>query len=544
MHKTRRKKTIPSVLLFITLCFFISSCKKTTAALETAPSPIASNNEVTQSTIKPTAVPIGNSPTPATTYLDKALSYRSYQPTDEILVFISEDSKNQQVVISNNSISWVFFWEYNLAYGEPIVKVDRNDSTDALYIILPTVDLKPILNVEEISGVAHILNPTTLEEYPFKDEIDLHKNWTSIDYTASLDDSNSFKNAAETFTFHISPNWDIKYYYPGIKLPTNETYEIVFEDTAHYTNSLLVYRQVGFKQGNETIWIGKFCDDITKTNIVNADNLSDRAMFNFIFLPYKDILYTKEDGLTLGNTWTREERMLNGEMLTLDPDDALDLNSDGTKEILSYRGLPNSTRFDYYESCTLTVNDSTIEYDGDNINSTIYAGSLDGKTLQLMIFDNGPSSDPILQVYQYVDNKLKYSGEVLSYHYTLNKDGFTAYCESYHIQCFRVPFQFKFENGTIKKIEQDFYPQGNTVTVLKDFTLYEDKNEDTLGITLTTGNEVIIVGSDLTEWVYIKDITSGKSGWLKTMNGENNCLLPDGRAVPAVELFEGLTFYG
>lgn len=244
-----------------------------------------------------------------------------------------------------------------------------------------------------------------------------------------------------------------------------------------------------------------------------------------------------------GTTLTREDQLLAGKMLALLPDDALDLDGDGEKDIISYRSMTTDyTRGNSIYS--LTVNNSTIEYVGDNVAPTIYGSSLDGKTLQLIIYDDGPSADPTLNIYHYTGSKLKYAGTIPSYQFTLTEDGIIANCESYHIQCHSVPFKFEYTNGEIKKIEQDFYPQGNTVTVLRDVPLYKEKNDATIGITLKTGSEVIIVGSDLKEWVYIQDITSGEYGWLRTTDDYNNCLIPDGEAVPATELFDGLYFYG
>ena len=535
-------KGILAIIMLVILCFSFSACKNNTD-VSTLDSPSSiSGNETTKSPEQPTTTPINkdiqSSTIPTTMYLDGSLSYRSYQPTEELTVYISEDSNKQQIIISNKSITLEYNWEYNLNYGEPIVKIDSQDNTSALYIILPTKDSEPILNTNEICGIAHVINPTTLEEFPFSNDIEFLKEWTSIEYSIPWNDT------IETFSLMISPNWSRQYFYSGIQLPSNETYEVVFEDTSHFSETLMEYRRVGFKLDNDIIWLGKFCDDITQTNINQNITKENNYLCSFIFLPYDDILYTKEDGLTFNNTLSREDRMLTGEMLTLDPDDELDLDGDGKKDIISYQGLPQKSDLDYYNSCTLTVNNSSIEYDGDNVKSTLYAGSLDGKALQLMIMDYGPSADPSLRIYLYNGKELTYAGEIPSYDYSLNKDGFTALCESYHIQSFRVPFYFKLENGLIKQIEQDLYPQGNTVKVLQDITLYEDNNENTLGITLTAGNEVIIVGSDLKEWVYIKDIKSGNFGWLKTKDDVNNCLLPDGRAVPAVELFEGLVFYG
>lgn len=522
-------------LLVLSFCLLLCSCNNKEDATNTdLPSSLpVSETEVTpkspSTTPNPSPLLNQSSPTPDIPELLETLTYQTYQLNDKLTVYISTTKEKPHIVISNQSVSCAYDWEYNLDYGEPIIKLDRNSTLagEALYIILPTSKNQDILAVKEICGEVYVLDPSTLQETTYSDDIAVLKDWISARITQPYD------GLEATFTLEIGLSWVREYTYPGIDLPKMDSYPLVIEDLAYFSDSLYEYRQVGVQLTDDILWLGKFCDDITLLD--SSDN--------YIFLPYQDIVYTSENGLSSSNPKTREEQILAGNMIMLDPNDALDLDQNGVMELINYRNLRDASITDQYnvQDFSLSINDETISYQGTNLDNIPYAGSLDGKSIQLIIFENGSSADPLLNFYQYKGNELSYAGSIPSYEYTLSNGEITAYCESVHLQCFRVLRKFSYQNGEVKEIEQEFYEQGNTVTVLQDFTLYENKEESTLGIKLTKGSEVIIVGSDLKEWVYIQDVKSGNYGWLKTTD---HCLLPDGRELPSWELFDGLYFYG
>ena len=59
---------------------------------------------------------------------------------------------------------------------------------------------------------------------------------------------------------------------------------------------------------------------------------------------------------------------------------------------------------------------------------------------------------------------------------------------------------------------------------------------------LEVGENVLVVGGDLKEWVCLERETNGEKCWIKVK--EINCYLPDGTQEYTDAIFEGLTFYG
>ncbi|MGF7143139.1 hypothetical protein HNQ56_001561 [Anaerotaenia torta] len=72
-----------------------------------------------------------------------------------------------------------------------------------------------------------------------------------------------------------------------------------------------------------------------------------------------------------------------------------------------------------------------------------------------------------------------------------------------------------------------------------------------IGVSITAGSEVTIVGVDFKGWVCIEENSSGNRGWLyyeeQIMPGElpgEYCILPDGTKIEPSLLFTDLYYYG
>ena len=517
------KKNQLFFLCFLLPCLLLLGCQKKEQTTDTAlPHPSITSTAM----ISPFPTDTMISPLPSIT---PAGDYITYPTKDSVIPSISiHTSENKIQIIKSQEVA-EFVWDYDLSLGEPIISSDE----DFLYIILPTAKDETYLNVPSICGIAHIIRKATLSEVTYDNPIQnyIAHHQPLIENRENPEATNETQFCVNLF---LRDGCYRPYYYTALNFPIQNEYKIVLEDIARYTNSLNEYRRLGILVENEVIWVGKFCYHIAGKNPEE-----------FLFLPDQNLQYSKENGFSPLSTLSREERILNGENIVLDPDDTLDLDGDGVKERICYEPIPTNPS-DHIMIYTITVNNSSMIYEGVQVDPTLFTGSLDGKTIQLMLFDNGPSCDPQINIYYYTQSNLGLAGVIPSYQYTLTKEGIEAYCESCHIQCYAVPFLFRFNDNHITSIERDFYPQGNTVTTLREIPLYQEKNTSSLGITLKKGSQVVIVGSDLKEWVYIKDVSSGKCGWLQTSNELYfpGCLLPDGTNLPATDLFDGLTFYG
>lgn len=451
------KKLVTSYLnnkRLIVFCLLLSSLlllgchKKEQTTISSLPIPSITNT----TTIPPSPTNTVISPIPSITI---SKDYLYYPTKDSVIPYISINTVENKIQITKNQEVIEFPWDYDLSLGEPIISSDE----DFLYVILPTAKGESYLNVPSIPGIPHIISKSTLSEVtfddPIQDFIKLHK--PLIEYSENPVDKNEMQFCV---SLYLNNGCYRPYYYPALNIPIKDNYEIVLEDTPYYTNSLNEYRRLGLLVEDEVIWIGKFCY-----------NIAGKNPEEFLFLPDQNIQYTKESGSSHISALTREERILNGENIVLDPDDSLDLDGDGVKEFIFFEIIPTN-KSSHMMKYSITVNDSSMIYEGDQIDPTLFTGSLDGETIQIMLFDNGPSCNPQINIYYYAKSNLGFSGAIPSYNYTLTKEGIEAYCESYHIQSYAVPFLFQFNDNQILRLERDFYPQGNTVLTLREIPLY------------------------------------------------------------------------
>lgn len=246
-----------------------------------------------------------------------------------------------------------------------------------------------------------------------------------------------------------------------------------------------------------------------------------------------------------GDESERIKRLLDGSWL--------DLNGDGEKEQIFYvieEVLERSNWSEITEVSLVVKNDAgeevcRIKKHGPDLAENCYTMSPDGVQQLLMIYDHGESADPMAEFYRYEDGKLENAGIILCY-----PGGFRVYPgrllakeETFHLQCQPVEFEFLWQDGMWVEQEQECYDyRQNVVTALQEFSLYEEKDSTDAAIAIPQGTSVQIMGGDLKEWVLLKNVDTGESGWLKVEGGE--CLLSDGSKIYSDKLLDGVTIYG
>ena len=246
-----------------------------------------------------------------------------------------------------------------------------------------------------------------------------------------------------------------------------------------------------------------------------------------------------------GDESERIKRLLDGSWL--------DLNGDGEKEQIFYviEEVLERSNWSEITEVSLIVKNSDgeevcrIKKHGPNLAENCYTMSPDGVQQLLMIYDNGESADPMAEFYRYEGGKLEKAGVILCY-----PGGFRVYPgrllareETYHLQCQPVEFEFLWQDGMWVKQTKEYYEyRQNVVTSLQEFSLYEEKDSTDAVIVIPEGTGVQIMGGDLKEWVFLKNVETGESGWLKVEGGE--CLLSDGSEIYSEKLLDGVTIYG
>lgn len=219
----------------------------------------------------------------------------------------------------------------------------------------------------------------------------------------------------------------------------------------------------------------------------------------------------------------------------------LDLDGDGKKEEVKYQRWTYTTRAT--ETYKLTVNNKSVEGSGENIHDNVGIVSLDGgKTVQLLASQDGPSADPMTDVYVYENGEPKPAGTISGDDIQVFKDRIYATAQCDHLQTFQGTLQYEFKDGKVKEVDREFYEQGGEAVALVSIPLLKEKN-GAAGITLKAGEKVVIVGGDNREWVLIQSRETGEKGWLRCEK-PYRCILPNGTEYESNQLFDGLSFYG
>lgn len=227
---------------------------------------------------------------------------------------------------------------------------------------------------------------------------------------------------------------------------------------------------------------------------------------------------------------------------------SLDLNGDGYCEQLTYSVNMEGEDFgcmilqvvDGYTQKTVAIQEEDVHLHGH-----CYIASMDQKEWFIIVGSDGSSADYSMHFYKYQDGKLVDLGVIRSDLGSLRvyPDKMTAYEETYHIQCEPLLFDFVIENGTIVRVEKEYY-EYRKIEVVANITipLYDKIQGNEVCVTLQPGDKVIVSGGDLKEWVLLEKKATGEKGWLKVVSGQ--CYLPDGTIEESSLCFEGLYFYG
>lgn len=113
--------------------------------------------------------------------------------------------------------------------------------------------------------------------------------------------------------------------------------------------------------------------------------------------------------------------------------------------------------------------------------------------------------------------------------------------------------QFKNDYyGGLFQVPQGVYPFSTAPIAVAnmDIPLLAARSDDTVSYTLDPGDEVVFVGCDAQEWLYVTELTRVshqdmvKHGWIRLVQDEYNELSINGEAVYSSDAFRGLNFGG
>lgn len=223
----------------------------------------------------------------------------------------------------------------------------------------------------------------------------------------------------------------------------------------------------------------------------------------------------------------------------------LDLNMDGTVEQITLRPLgdelTNYSPLDYYE---LSLNGKVIAEDyASNLNNNIWAISLDGKEILMVLYEDGSSADPYTRLFRYANGSLVEAGSFAAdiRECEITKEGIirgvirrdvieTSFC----YVSWQMDNQYMLE-----EVPQETYDFVwiHEVQLLEELTLHtEPDGEETFVISPQTVSFLQVTSDE--HWILLETL-DGVRGWFEVDSFE---IVESGKE--SREVFEGLNFAG
>lgn len=229
----------------------------------------------------------------------------------------------------------------------------------------------------------------------------------------------------------------------------------------------------------------------------------------------------------------------------------LDLDGDGLKEQVVYT---RTMEDEDIGSITLQVRqegsgagglEAAAESKGIRYHPNCYIFTMNGVEWFIAVASDGMSADYGMEVYSYQQGKLSCLGVIPSYveGVEVYPDKVLAMVETTHFQCEPLKLEYTIKNGAVSQVDKEYYEyRQNKAVALREIPLLEEKNGGETAFKLSPGDEIVVMGGDLSQWVKLQKTSTGETGWLKVVDME--CFFPDGGSEMSSVLFDGLSFYG
>ncbi len=199
----------------------------------------------------------------------------------------------------------------------------------------------------------------------------------------------------------------------------------------------------------------------------------------------------------------------------------IDLDGDGiTEKIVLKPENPYSDRtYEMpYDDFKLIVGDSVLEDYGVNLHNDIYAFSLDGKEILVLLYENGPSDDPLSHLYAYREGKLVKVGEMPDHIVDGDiQDGIIDGTERGDViqsDYIRVKWQIG-QDGMLEKVPQDTYDYTNLndITLLMALPVHSEPDLKAPEREIQPQKVKFLMTDNTMTWVYVKG-ENGDAGWV------------------------------
>lgn len=211
----------------------------------------------------------------------------------------------------------------------------------------------------------------------------------------------------------------------------------------------------------------------------------------------------------------------------------IDLNGDGVKEVITVTGLINAKEKDavatYMKDGALTIGNSKFEKKFPFLLEEIGLISFDGKNIAVCLYYRDEKFKLIYrEVVGYDGNAINEianleGGNDLEFNGRGNIP-FSTYLNQNKYVFINMEYEYKDGKLEMMKQQEYTYDEENIRTLLKDVTVYSDKDVKSKSSTIKKGQTISFVKTDGSSWAYIKNAQKEEGGWI---NLKDNVVVSD-----------------
>ncbi len=223
----------------------------------------------------------------------------------------------------------------------------------------------------------------------------------------------------------------------------------------------------------------------------------------------------------------------------------IDLDGDGVTEKITLTPQEDAKYWDLpYDDYVLSIGDSFLEQRGENVHNDLYAFSMDGKEILILMLEDGPSADDASMLYAYRDGEVVKVGEMASHIRTgYVKNGRIHGSERGDvIQSDYISVDWHIgESGLLEKVPQDSYDYvaQNDIELLVALPVHKEHNLESEKFEIQPQTVKFLKTDSTFSWVYVQ-AENGDAGWVYVENFGHIVEL----GMDYDEVFEGLQMFG
>lgn len=365
-----------------------------------------------------------------------------------------------------------------------------------------------------------------------------NKTVVKMESIKKSENSNIGVKEKEIISEETSIEYKNDYFFPDsdkVKLTFDDIYNIHFKNIDLVRNEIYARRGYVFKSKRFSNYFSEKGWYSPREDFTTAE-LTPTEMYNIKLISYFENLDEMNEEAINKSKITDSEAIQKIDIYDSNKEIYVDLNGDGVEEKILYKND--------FCMCTLFINEKKIELEGSSFLNSFAIVDIDVKDniKEIVISDEGPSSDYVSKFFHYDGDKTIEMGEVEGlYDYGIKIYGlgeFSAISRADILQTWFFDRLYKLDsNHNIVEIEQEVFNTHYFVFIKKQLKLYTDRDNKSDFFMLNEGTVVDLAGTDNKEWCLI-ETKDGKRGWFAIDNYNE----VRGTNLNAREFFIGLCF--